>query len=127
MFICSFRRKKWLEIIGRPDLMTSQIKPKSHIVCSLHFEKTLIRYIPLLKTDAVPTISLPNAPSTSDVNTTTDYKHVPTQIEKSSVNKGTDKKSSCVQVTSDNDMNKTTQTSKTLSSPIPERKLRGEL
>lgn len=133
MFNYSFRRKKWLEVIGRPDLMTPQVKPKSHLVCSVHFDKTMIKYIPVLKTDAVPTISLPNAPSTSDVNTSTDYKHVSTQTDKSCSNrasvkiKGPDKKSPCKQTASDNDTNETTQTSQSpLSATSRKRKLRGE-
>lgn len=53
-----FRRRTWLEIIGRPDLLTTQTKSACHFVCSLHFDKSMIKSVPQLKTDAVPTKSL---------------------------------------------------------------------
>ena len=64
MFIYPCRRKKWLEVIGRPDLMNT--KPTSNCVCSLHFEKSMIKNIPQLNAEAVPTKLLPNQPSTSN-------------------------------------------------------------
>lgn len=114
--------------------MSIQTKPKSHTVCSLHFDKTMIKNLPQLKSDAVPTISLPNSPSTSDINTNANCKDVSTQTEEAFIEifstvsiKGPGSKSSRGQTASGNDMDKTTQTSHTLLPTTPiKHKLQGE-
>ncbi|XP_063382102.1 52 kDa repressor of the inhibitor of the protein kinase-like [Cydia fagiglandana] len=127
------RRRTWLEIIGRPDLLTTQTKSASHVVCSLHFDKSMIKYVPQLKPDAVPTKSLLNQPSTSSLNTNEDCKNVSTQTEESLINvlsavtiEGPEEKSSCVQTTSDNASDIATQTTQELSDTHRKRKLRVE-
>ncbi|CAG4950379.1 unnamed protein product [Colias eurytheme] len=126
------RRKKWLEVIGRPDLLTA--KHTTHFVCSLHFDETQIKCKPQLLTDAVPMKLLPNQPNTSKTNTKGDRRDVSTQTKESYVNilsavtiKGPDKKSSCAQTASEN-KNEPTQTSLALSTDTPrKRKLRDSL
>nr|XP_049698995.1 uncharacterized protein LOC126055152 isoform X1 [Helicoverpa armigera] len=63
------RRKTWAELIGRPDLARPEIKPKSHYVCCLHFEKSVIIHIPQLRPNALPTQLLPPLPTTSSAST----------------------------------------------------------
>ncbi|GBP86919.1 hypothetical protein EVAR_60901_1 [Eumeta japonica] len=48
------RRKKWLDIIQRTDLIKPDLNPKSYVVCSKHFDKSSIIFTPKLKSDAVP-------------------------------------------------------------------------
>ncbi|CAG9789038.1 unnamed protein product [Diatraea saccharalis] len=54
-------RKKWLQLIGRPDIATSPTNPNNHFVCSLHFEESMMISVPKLKPDALPTKLLPNS------------------------------------------------------------------
>ncbi|CAH0400298.1 unnamed protein product [Chilo suppressalis] len=53
-------RKKWLQLIGRPDIATSPTSPNNHFVCSLHFDESMMISVPKLKPDALPMKLLPN-------------------------------------------------------------------
>uniref|UniRef100_A0A1E1WCZ7 THAP-type domain-containing protein n=1 Tax=Pectinophora gossypiella TaxID=13191 RepID=A0A1E1WCZ7_PECGO len=59
------RRKSWVDMIGRPDLAMPKTKPKSHFVCSLHFESSMINYKALLRQNALPTKMLSCQPVSS--------------------------------------------------------------
>lgn len=75
------RRKTWAELIGRPDLARPEIKPKSHYVCCLHFEKSVIIHIPQLRPDALPTKLLPSLPTTLSASTDPKCKEISTQTQ----------------------------------------------
>ncbi|KOB71413.1 Uncharacterized protein OBRU01_11676 [Operophtera brumata] len=125
------QRKKWLELINRPDLINPQTKPTSHIVCSLHFDKSMLKIIPRLKPDALPTKLLPNQPIYA--NTNEGCKDVSTQTEESFINvlSGVTefpKTKSSEQTTSGYAQNDTTQKPLALPTARPrKRKLHGEL
>ncbi|CAH2092523.1 unnamed protein product [Euphydryas editha] len=84
------RRKTWTELIGRPDLASPKMKIKSHFVCSLHFDPSVITYTPKLLPDALPTKLLPDQapePTTSKSNPKTEIKEILSQNECSNVGK----------------------------------------
>ncbi|PZC73986.1 hypothetical protein B5X24_HaOG208475 [Helicoverpa armigera] len=60
------RRKKWTELIGRPDLDTS--KAKTTFLCSLHFDPSVIINIPKLHPDALPSRCLPSEAQKEDLH-----------------------------------------------------------
>ncbi|CAH2218482.1 jg9828 [Pararge aegeria aegeria] len=77
------RRRKWLKAIDREDLLTKEnLKPKSYVVCSAHFEKSAIKIVTKLSSDAIPTIfphkkdqeSKPNIEIDTNVATQTEPK-----------------------------------------------------
>uniref|UniRef100_A0A2A4J5S8 THAP-type domain-containing protein n=1 Tax=Heliothis virescens TaxID=7102 RepID=A0A2A4J5S8_HELVI len=65
------RRRKWAELIGRPDLAGPNTKIRNHFVCALHFDSSSITYTPKLKPDALPSISLPSQVEDSEPGTST--------------------------------------------------------
>ncbi|XP_061721787.1 uncharacterized protein LOC133528417 isoform X1 [Cydia pomonella] len=66
-------RNRWLEIIGRTDLIEKKdLKPRNYVVCSAHFEKDMIIQTPRLKPEALPTKYIPDVPTTCPDKTTTD-------------------------------------------------------
>lgn len=116
-------------MIGRPDLGTPETKPSSYYVCSLHFEKSVIKYKPQLRPDALPTKLLPSLPNTSSISSKPECKEISTQTElhisnsnmPSAINtKGADIKSKPVP-TSHNSQTEQ-QTSTALSSNIPRKR-----
>lgn len=97
-------------------------------MCSLHFEKSVIKYKPQLRPDALPTKLLPSLPTTSSVSTKPESKEISTQTELhisnsnmlSAINtKGADIKS---KPTSHNSQTEQTQTSTALSSNTPRKR-----
>lgn len=68
-------------MIGRPELGKPGTKKKSYIVCSLHFDSSVITYIPKLQKGALPTKLLPSEETTSCTNTVQEYKENSTQTE----------------------------------------------
>ncbi|XP_061721788.1 52 kDa repressor of the inhibitor of the protein kinase-like isoform X2 [Cydia pomonella] len=67
------QRNRWLEIIGRTDLIEKKdLKPRNYVVCSAHFEKDMIIQTPRLKPEALPTKYIPDVPTTCPDKTTTD-------------------------------------------------------
>ncbi|KAI5641876.1 THAP domain-containing protein [Phthorimaea operculella] len=75
-------RKTWTELIKRPDLARPGTKRKSHFVCSLHFEPSVIRYKAQLLPKALPTISIPVVPQPTTSNRNkTETKDSSTQTE----------------------------------------------
>uniref|UniRef100_A0A1E1WQ08 THAP-type domain-containing protein n=1 Tax=Pectinophora gossypiella TaxID=13191 RepID=A0A1E1WQ08_PECGO len=55
------RRRKWLTVLNRQDILSKEdIKIKSYVVCSMHFDDSVVKITKQLKADAVPSIFLPN-------------------------------------------------------------------
>ncbi|VVD03966.1 unnamed protein product [Leptidea sinapis] len=53
------RRRQWLTAIGREDLLSKDnLKPTSYVVCASHFKKSDFVYIPRLRDNALPAISV---------------------------------------------------------------------
>ncbi|XP_063539249.1 uncharacterized protein LOC134748397 [Cydia strobilella] len=71
-------RNRWLEIIGRTDLLDKKdLKPRNYVVCSAHFEKDMIIQTPRLKPEALPTKYIPEV--TNYTSTTEPTRDVSTQ------------------------------------------------
>lgn len=63
IFFFNFRRREWLVIIGREDLLyKEELNVKSYLVCASHFEESQmnIKTLKLLREDALPSRQLPN-------------------------------------------------------------------
>lgn len=63
-------RKQWLEILNRPDFDKPDLKVKSYVVCSKHFDKSSIIFTSKLKSGAIPT-QFPQEDKTCDQATQT--------------------------------------------------------
>lgn len=85
-FSYNSRRKKWLEVIGRPDLLNrSDLRPHSYCVCSAHFESSVLSTKLYLTHDAVPTKLLPTSKKDADNNQSTQTEESSDNLSRKSV------------------------------------------